>query len=350
MKQYLKRYLAMILTFAMVITMVPTSVAYAAGEGEAAGNTTQIECSKFVRAGSIGEKTGTDNKKATLIGTDAPTTEGSEKAAARVEGETAISVNNVGSTRVAGMGFELPGKKTTDDQGGIEPELISRAELTITVYDGNDTANSGKKTKAAIFQVDSEKYAGMQDDTAVANAPGATFPAKNGYTKDKTVYGGGLGGDQGWIEYKNATQDLKVTFDVTDWVKESIANGDPYAVYRLQTVTCGYYVYIEGDQAPKLSITTLTDQEAVEQAKAELTLPASTKKNLELPAKGAYGTEITWASQNPQVIANDGTVTRQANDVDVVLAATIKKGEAQTTKDITVKVLSQDVSSLSCSI
>ncbi len=341
-KKLAKQCMAAFLSFTMMFSVFPTSAVNAAGEGETTVGTTEtIACSKFVQAGINGDKTGTGEKKAAMIGTNELTTTGSEKAAARVEGETAIGQNNVGSTRVAAMGFELPKNKVSDSEAGIDPELISSAELTLTVYDGNDTANGGKKTKAAIFQVDSDKYAQLASDET-ADAPGSTFPAKNNdYSKDKTVYGGGLGGEKGWIEHKNQAQDLKVTFDVTDWVKESISACDLYAIYRLQTVTCGYYVYKEGDQAPKLSITTMTDQEAVDAAKAELTLPASTKTNLNLPTTGSYGTEITWASDKPEVIANDGTVTRQQTDVDVKLTATIKKGQTKTEKDITVKVLMQ---------
>lgn len=341
-KKLAKQCMAAFLSFTMMFSVFPTSAVNAAGEGETTVGTTQtIACSKFVQAGINGDKTGTGEKKAAMIGTKELTTTGSEKAAARVEGETAYGSNNVLSTRVAAMGFVLPKNKISDSEAGIDPEQISRAELTITVQDGNNTLSDGKKTKAAIFQVDSEKYAQLASDET-ENAPGSTFLAKdNDYSKDKTVYGGGLGGSEGWIEHKNQNQDLNVTFDVTNWVKESINAGDPYAIYRLQTVICGYYVYKEGPQAPKLSITTVSEQEAVDAAKAELTLPATTKTNLTLPATGSYGTEITWISDKPTVIANDGTVTRQQADVDVVLTATIKKGQAQTTKEITVQVLKQ---------
>ncbi len=341
-KKLAKQCMAAFLSFTMMFSVFPTSAVNAAGEGETTVGTTQtIACSKFVQAGTNGDKVGTDDKKAVMIGMSVEAGNGDEKAAAYVEGQTAIGKNKVGSNRVAAMGFELPKNKISDSEAGIDPELISSAELTLTLCDGNDTLNTDKKTKAAIFQVDSAQYAQLASDETL-NAPGSTFLAKNNdYSKDKTVYSGGLGGNEGWIEYKNAIQDQKLTFDVTDWVKQSINAGDQYAIYRLQTVIAGYYVYKEGDQAPKLSITTMTDQEAVDAAKAELTLPASTKTNLNLPTTGSYGTEITWVSDKPEVIANDGTVTRQQTDVDVKLTATIKKGQAETEKDITVKVLMQ---------
>ena len=138
-KKLAKQCMAAFLSFTMMFSVFPTSAVNAAGEGETTVGTTQtIACSKFVQAGINGDKTGTGEKKAAMIGTNELTTTGSEKAAARVEGETAIGQNNVGSTRVAAMGFELPKNKVSDSEAGIDPELISSAELTLTVYDGKD--------------------------------------------------------------------------------------------------------------------------------------------------------------------------------------------------------------------
>ena len=340
MKKYKKRFLAILLTFAMMFTLFPATGANAAVESEPAViEPLVIQSSKFVQAGSNGDQVGTNGKKAAMIGVKGVTGDGNEKSAARVEGETAIGNTEVGSSRVAAMGFELPGKKTSDDQAEIDPDLIDLAEVTITIWDGNENLGGNMKTKAAIFQVESAKYNGMKDEPTT-DAPGSTFPAKNNdYSKDKTVYGGGLGGSLGWIRYNNKqAQDLKVTFDVTEWVKESIKAGDPYAVYRLQTVIAGYYVYKEGDLAPKLSIYTLTEQQAADQTKEDLTLPESTRGDLKLPTVGTCGSVITWESQNKAVIANDGTVTRQQEDVDVTLTATITRGKGRATKDITVTV------------
>ena len=64
--------------------------------------------------------------------------------------------------------------------------------------------------------------------------------------------------------------------------------------------------------------------------------------DLELPTKGMYGSEITWKSNNTDVIRSDGTVTRPASgesDASVILTATLKYGEATDTKDFHVKVL-----------
>ena len=100
----------------MVFTLLPAAGVNAAVEREF----TEIEplvinCSKFVQAGANGDQTGTDGKKAAIIGVNEGSGNGDEKSAARVEGETAIGNTQVGSSRVAAMGFQLPGKKTSDD-------------------------------------------------------------------------------------------------------------------------------------------------------------------------------------------------------------------------------------------
>lgn len=341
MKQYAKRCLAWVLSIAMAVTVLPAASVQA--EGETIGTTQTINCGKFVRAGSTSEKKGTENKIATLIGTSAVTNEGSNKAAAYVADETAKGSVMIGSTRVAAMGFQLPKKKTTDDQGGIDPELISHAEVTITIFDGNDTLKQGKETKAAIFQVDADKYNGLKDDTA-KDAPGSTFPAKGEiYTKDKTVYGGGV--DDGWIVHHSyKSQDQKITFDVTDWIKESIGNGDSYAIYRLQTVIGGYFVYMQDaeNNAPKLSITTLTEEDVFKQVKADIKIPSEARSNFTLPTQGVLETSIAWASSDDTVIKiEDGraVVTRPEDaDKEVTLTATLSRKEKTDTATYKVKV------------
>lgn len=69
---------------------------------------------------------------------------------------------------------------------------------------------------------------------------------------------------------------------------------------------------------------------------------------LKLPKGGASGkTSITWASSNTDVITNDGTVIRPLNnaiDASISLTATIAYGETKQTKtfDVTVKKLPSD--------
>ena len=86
----------------------------------------------------------------------------------------------------------------------------------------------------------------------------------------------------------------------------------------------------------------LTDGQAVTEDSAALTwlairgLNTGTEDevvlNLNLPAAGANDTTITWASNNPAVISNDGVVNRPpylfGSDPAVILTATVSKGSA----------------------
>ena len=88
------------------------------------------------------------------------------------------------------------------------------------------------------------------------------------------------------------------------------------------------------------------DNTAVQNAKSALTL-AETEinedKNLSLPTEYGSGENkvtIAWSSDKPDIIKNDGTVTRPAGvgKITVKLTATIKKGSAAATKEFTVNV------------
>lgn len=326
MKQCVKRYLAVILTLAMVFTMIPSTVVRAEGEeGGTVGTVQTVKADKFVIAGSeSGNPTDT-----VLIGTNTTSETGDEKSAAMIGDKTAILGSGdrvIGSSRVGAFSFALP--------KGIDTELIANATVAITVYDGNGNMRSrNQKTKAALFQVDQEKYAGLATD-GTANAPGATFPAKSGYTEDKTVF------SEEWIESKGEQTDAKVTFDVTNWVKESLQNQDQYAIFRLQTVIQGFTVYHQGDNMPTLSITTLTEQEAADQVAAGLALPTTVSENLTLPTTGNYGTAIAWESKNPGVIGNDGVLKDvPAENTEVEFVATVTKGTATKSRSIKVTVI-----------
>ena len=66
---------------------------------------------------------------------------------------------------------------------------------------------------------------------------------------------------------------------------------------------------------------------------------ASVTQNLALPAIGANGTSVSWATDAPDAISAGGVVNRQATDWIVTLTATISKGEASDTKEFSITVL-----------
>ena len=86
---------------------------------------------------------------------------------------------------------------------------------------------------------------------------------------------------------------------------------------------------------------------AVDFAKESLDLGdlSAVKENITLPATGDFETTITWESSVPAVISNAGEVKRPSEDTEVVLTATITKGEKSTTKNFTatVKALTGEV-------
>ncbi len=55
---------------------------------------------------------------------------------------------------------------------------------------------------------------------------------------------------------------------------------------------------------------------------------------------GSDGVTVTWSSNNPEVISNEGVVVRQQENVTVTLTATLTKGTASDTKTFDVVVLS----------
>lgn len=89
----------------------------------------------------------------------------------------------------------------------------------------------------------------------------------------------------------------------------------------------------------------ITDEQSVMEDTTSLDIKYATgdsstsvTKNLTLPAKGEYGSVITWASSDKDVVAADGKVTIPAFDTVVTLTATITKGTVEDTKVFTVTV------------
>ena len=73
--------------------------------------------------------------------------------------------------------------------------------------------------------------------------------------------------------------------------------------------------------------------------KEALSLPEETDRSIALPTTGGSGlTEITWSSNKPEVMADDGTITRGDKDEEVVMTATLKSGEVSVTKEFTIVV------------
>ena len=106
-------------------------------------------------------------------------------------------------------------------------------------------------------------------------------------------------------------------------------------------------VYSEALSAEDVLAEYLADENAaysvIESDAAAISVPETTMVNLSLPTVGSSGfTAITWSSSNPDVIADDGTVTRPADAAaEVVLTAVISAGSMSLEYDFDVTVPAQ---------
>lgn len=85
----------------------------------------------------------------------------------------------------------------------------------------------------------------------------------------------------------------------------------------------------------------ITDGQSVIKDLSWIVIPSETKTNLVLPITGPNDSKISWSSKTPATISNTGLVSRPAVEqpnVDVVLTATVTKGDETQTKEFTVKV------------
>ncbi|MDX3775529.1 hypothetical protein QE250_15535 [Chromatiaceae bacterium AAb-1] len=95
----------------------------------------------------------------------------------------------------------------------------------------------------------------------------------------------------------------------------------------------------------------ITDQQAVEAALAALQIGFAGEEgdfgvtqNLDLPGSGLHDTTITWSSDRPELIDDDGIVNQplfQDGNAEVILTATISKGSKLNTGEFPVQVIRQ---------
>ena len=115
------------------------------------------------------------------------------------------------------------------------------------------------------------------------------------------------------------------------------------------TATISSHAVSDTKQFPLTVKAVVTDAGLVAADKAALTIgygpgdtATSVQHNLVLPTSGTNGSDISWASSNPDVISSSGGVTVPTDDdANVTMTATIHKGAASDTKDfnLTVKAL-----------
>ena len=84
----------------------------------------------------------------------------------------------------------------------------------------------------------------------------------------------------------------------------------------------------------------LTDEMLVkyEEKNLEKVIPTQTKVDINLPTEGENGISITWKSNNEEALSSTGKVNRSEENTEVILTATLTKGDVTRTKDFNVTV------------
>ncbi|WP_419871177.1 immunoglobulin-like domain-containing protein [Candidatus Pristimantibacillus sp. PTI5] len=128
-----------------------------------------------------------------------------------------------------------------------------------------------------------------------------------------------------------------------NYIGRSMFSADPYMDAKIDD----FYVFNRSLGPAEIALFTASEDTAkVAADKDALTLgdTSAVMSDLKLPAQGASGTKITWESADAAVVRSSGVVTRPVlgePDAEVVLTATIKRGNATDVKTFTVQVLAQ---------
>lgn len=182
-----------------------------AGEETGQGYLEQFVQIKASVAGASGNQNGYLPQKCLISTNNKTSTDGSDRQAAYVEGQTASGAGNpLGGTRVGYISF------------GLDPAMLAEDVVSATVkmtVEGVHSNIGSNQTKAGLFQVETEP---SQADPADA----LTYPAKDGdYSYGATVYSNEMFG--------TADKDKEITFDVTDMVRESCESKSGHMSFRL---------------------------------------------------------------------------------------------------------------------
>ncbi|RXT04584.1 hypothetical protein EIZ39_20435 [Ammoniphilus sp. CFH 90114] len=215
--------------------------------------------------------------------------------------------------------------------------------LTATI-----TKGAAIETKTFVVKVLKQS---QTDAEAVANAKGALAvgyaagDSASGVTQDLTL--ATMGADGTTITWST---DNSAVIAADGTISRPAYSAGDATVTLTATITKGAAIETK-TFVVKVLKQSQTDAEAVANAKGALAVgyaagdsASGVTQDLTLATMGADGTSVTWSSDNPAVIAADGTISRpaySAGDATVTLTATIAKGAATETKTFVVKVLKQ---------
>lgn len=82
---------------------------------------------------------------------------------------------------------------------------------------------------------------------------------------------------------------------------------------------------------------------ALTEANVQIDIPVRTTKKLNLPTEGIDGATISWKSGNPDLLTDKGAIRKVAQDTEVLLTATISRGNSYYEKNYKVIVSNNDI-------
>ena len=139
---------------------------------------------------------------------------------------------------------------------------------------------------------------------------------------------------------------------VMNYLGKSCYDGDAYLKNALYADFTIYNTAIGTEELAGLTelaeaLNNLSSTEAIRMDLEALTLPSSINnlyEGVSLPTKGAYGSSITWQSDNTELLSNEGKVvgTPEETRQHVTLTATLTNGEETATKTFDVYVHQKD--------
>ena len=139
---------------------------------------------------------------------------------------------------------------------------------------------------------------------------------------------------------------------VQNYLGKSCYDGDAYLKNALFSDFCIYNTALSEEMLVEYSmlaqiLNNLSCREAISMDLAALTLPSSINNLYEgvtLPAKGAYGSTITWQSDNTDLLSNEGKVVGTPEELrqHVTLTATLNNEDETATKTFDVYVHQKD--------
>ncbi|WP_346768774.1 immunoglobulin-like domain-containing protein, partial [Paenibacillus sp. HB172176] len=213
--------------------------------------------------------------------------------------------------------------------------------LTATIAKGSESATKTfALTVVKLAQSDAEAvaadksalevtYASGDSASSVTQDVGLPTSGANGTTITWSSNATGVVGEDGTVVRPSyTTGDASVTLTAT------IAKGSESAtkVFALTVVKL----------AQSDAEAVAADKLALEIAYASGDSASSVTQDVGLPTSGANGTTITWSSDAPGVVGEDGTVVRPSyttGDASVTLTATIAKGSESATKTFALTVV-----------